>query len=261
MSLLFAICLGWGLWTWAADAPPPPAADAAPQATTTAPADNARPLRGPLRRRLGEGGPFRRDQGLLPGPGGLGGPGPRRGERPGLGPPPGSDQPLTPRDIDELMQFAHDNFPAIHDRLDRLRQKNPREFQVLVRRVYNRLRPLMDMLHDNPQAAEKAIQEHRLQMIITGLVEQYRNAKSDDERSRLKTEIQAKIRERFDRHQERIRLEIQTLRKRLDEQERQLSKREQNKEELLRKELERSLDGQPNPPPPGPDSPRPRTDE
>ena len=57
----------------------------------------------------------------------------------------------------------------------------------------------------------------------------------------------------------------QTLRKRLDEQERQLSKREQNKEALLRQELERALDGSLNPPPsqasPGVDDTKPKPKE
>jgi hypothetical protein len=254
MSTWLAVWLGWAVLNGPADDRAASAPDAAPPPTTTAPADAPIPPRGGMRLRMREGQRRRElgPQGPGPGPG----PGQFRGNRPPRqGPPPGLDQPLSPHDIDELMKFAHDNFPQIHERLDRLRRDKPREFQRIVQRIYARLRPLMDLAEDDPQVAEKAIQEHRLQMVITGLVEQYRAAKSDEERARLKAELEVRIHERFDRHQERIRLEIQALRKRLDEQERQLTKREQNKEELLRKELDRAIDGQL--PPPGPDNPPP----
>lgn len=245
MSTLLAVWLSWALLNAPADDNAAPQSDAAPQPTATAPADTSNnPQRPGARLRLREG-QRRREGQAGPGPG----PGPTRGERPlRQGPPPGPEQPLSPREVDDLMQFARDNFPQIYERLDRLRRDKPREFQRILHRVYARLGPLMDLARENPRVAEKAIQEHRLQIVITGLAEQYRAAKSDEERARLQREIETRIRDRFDRHQERIRLEIQALRKRLDDQERQLTKREQNKENVLRNELQRALDGQVPPP-------------
>lgn len=239
MSMLLAVWMGYAVFGWAADEAEQTSADARPRATATAPADGAAGPRGGLRRRVGEG-QRRRDPGPPPGPG------QRRGERPRPGPPLGADELLAPEEIGALMEFTREHFPPIYLRLERLRRVDAREFQRMLRRTHNRLKPMMDMHKANPRAAEKAIEEYRLQMVIVDLADQYRRAETDAERTRLKAEIETRIRERFDRHQERTRLVIEGLRKRLDEQERRLTERERDKETLLREELERTLKDSPS---------------
>ncbi len=236
MKMLLVVLMGCGALAWAAGDDGKSPRDATSVAPATAPADSGSYPPGGPRRRLGEG-PRPRDFGPP------GGPGPRRGERV----PPGLDEPLPPKDVDELMGFTREFFPQIHDRLDRLCRENPQEFQRMARRLYGRLKPVIELRKIDPPAAEKAIAEQHLQMEIMGLAEKYRKARSDEERTRLKGQIEARLRERFDRHQERLRLTIERLRRRLDDQERQLAERDRNKEELLRRELDRTLK---SPPPP-----------
>lgn len=231
----------------------PATVDRRPQIAASAPADDAADAaaRGGARRRLNDG-PRRRDAGGAPGAG------PRRGERVRPGPPPGGDEPLAEAEIDEIMRFAHDNFPQIFERLERLRRANPREFQRILRRIHGQFKPIMDLRQSDPKSAEKAI---HLQIAIFNLVEDFRRANSEGDKARIKSEVAARLRERFDLRQDRARQEIENLRKRLDEQERRLAEREQNKEEFLRQELERTLKGQRSrldrPSGPGPAGPRP----
>jgi len=160
---------------------------------------------------------------------------------------PVSDDPLPAAEVEELMHFARANFPQLHQRLEKLRQVKPGEFNRMLRRVGGPLRPIMEVNRRDQRLAQKMVDEYRLQMVITSLSRRCRQAKTEQERARLRAELQARIGERFDRHQERIRMEIQHLRARLDEQERRLADREKRKEELLRQEYERVLRGASNP--------------
>jgi hypothetical protein len=168
---------------------------------------------------------------------------------------PGPPEPLAPAEMDRLMKFTGEIFPPIHERLEQLRRANPQAFQTAARRIYGRLKTMMDMKQTNPAAAEKLIEDERLQMVIVGLAERYRNARSDEERALLKSEIETRLQERFDRRQKRTRALIERLRERLDEQERQLAEREQNRGELLRQEFNRMTKSSSRPLERGPNKP------
>lgn len=152
-----------------------------------------------------------------------------------------ADEPLTPDQTERMMQFARENLPNLYERLDRLRTSNPEAFRSMLRKMRGRLLPMMELKSRNPRAAERMIAEHRARLAIADLAARYRRARNDAERSRLRRQLEQRIQERFDRHQERARQEIDELRKRLDEQARQLTDREQRREELIRREIERTL--------------------
>jgi hypothetical protein len=230
MMLLLNLLAVLGLLAWTAGPTEQPHGEAAARpagetvtsgSVTTAPAGSRNEVGGP-RKKKSEGS-ARQEGGSVGAR--------RRAERKPSAPV--SDDPLPAAEVEELMHFARANFPQLHQRLEKLRQVKPGEFNRMLRR--------------DQRLAQKMVDEYRLQMVITSLSRRCRQAKTEQERARLRAELQARIGERFDRHQERIRMEIQHLRARLDEQERRLADREKRKEELLRQEYERVLRGASNP--------------
>ncbi|GMV97905.1 MAG: hypothetical protein AMXMBFR83_22580 [Phycisphaerae bacterium] len=212
-----------------------PATASEPLRAATRPAENVRrpsatrprrPLVGPLRRNA---------EAVVP-------PGPLGRREPPLGPaparPPGPDEPLSPERIDQLMRFTRENFPQVHDRLRRLREADPVAFQHMIRRTAARLQNILDAQQRDPRLAERMIEEQRIQLALADLARRYHQARTDGERERIRRQIEARLGERFERQQGRARREIENLRRRLDE-------RERNREEILRLELRRLLYGPP----------------
>jgi hypothetical protein len=152
------------------------------------------------------------------------------------------DEPLTPEQVDRIMSFTRENFPGIHERLSRLREVAPADFQQMIRRARQPLAAMLDAQTRDPQLARQMIAEQRLRMEIDELARRYQRA-SRAEQGVLREQIADRLRERFDVEQNRLRGQINQLRRRLDEQERRLEHREEQKEGLLDQELSGILQG------------------
>lgn len=169
------------------------------------------------------------------------------GRRPGatLRGPLAFEEPLSPEQVDQLMLFVRDNFPQIHDRLHRLRRVDPAAFQQIVRRLARRFQAILDTQKRDPDLARVMIEEQRLELGISELARKFHQARVEPEKMRIRNALRDLLRQRFDRRQERARREIENLRKRLDEQARRISERDQNRERILRGEMQRTLQGVP----------------
>ena len=79
-------------------------------------------------------------------------------------------------------------------------------------------------------------------MEIFALQRDYRQATSESEKASIKTALRAELVKRFGYRQQRTKLEIESLRKRLDEEAKRLEESEKNKEKLINDELQKNID-------------------
>jgi len=176
-------------------------------------------------------------------PGGhLGGP---PGNRPGGG---AGGKPLTPDEIDKLMAFTRENFPEVHDRLSRLRQRNAEAFGHMAGRVHEMFRPAMD----DPEMLERLKLGFRVERKLAELRRAYEAAETDEQRADIQTQMREQLSTRFDLRLDRLRLEIRELENRLERTRQDLAKHEQDKPGIIDDELAHLLEQPPRDPSFGP---------
>lgn len=248
MKLLTAVLIATGLCAWlAGDAvQPEPSGDDRPAdagevpAVRPAAADDSsaenRPPSPPGPRRGGKTGD-RPGRGQFNGPRGQGPFGPKF-RHPGEGP---DAKPLSPEEIDRLMEFARQNFPELHERLSHLQESNPPAFQHMINRARGPMGEILRMARDNPELAKKLIQIYRVETGLAELRRRYHHASSDQQREQTKADIRAQLEKRFDLRLKRSRFEIRMLEKRLEEAKKSLAERERDKEKFIEAELEQQL--------------------
>jgi hypothetical protein len=149
---------------------------------------------------------------------------------------------MTPTEIEELMEFAKEHFPEIYQRLNSARETDPRSFRYMIKRVGGPIYRLYRLYKHNPELAKIMIAEHKTQMEIFALQRDYRQATSETEKASIKTALHAELVKRFGFRQQRTKLEIESLRKRLEEQAKRLEESEKNKEKMINEELQRTID-------------------
>ncbi len=140
---------------------------------------------------------------------------------------------LTNDQTDRLMALAKDAFPQLHERLTIARENNPRLFRQMIVRVSRYAIPILKAKADNPELAEKMIAEHRAQMAVEELTQQYRAATDSARRDQLRIQIREQLEAKFDARLEKLRIEIRSLQRRLDDAKENLAQQERNKQKLL----------------------------
>ncbi len=251
------LVLGFAVWA-EEKAPATPAAEEEGHAVPAGPEEDRPPLAGPrpffqrlreARQRGSEGrrgaasrpyrpmddrGRFSRDRG---------GRGPMRPERD----PEMLELPeLTEESIDAFLERVEQNFPELHEKLIRLRSEDEEGFMRMAERVRNFM---IDQMGPRGRGLR---QEHFEKMReIQRKGRQYRAATTDEEKSRLKSEIRATMEGLFEDRVSHHRREIEELEARLAEMKRRIAQVEANKETLLDEQLQNVLEGRGMMPPRG----------
>lgn len=101
---------------------------------------------------------------------------------------------------------------------------------------------LMRLARDNPKEAKQLILIQKLEMQIHEVREQYRNAKTDDERNKIRTEMRGLIEQRFDARQLRLKADTDDLRRKLDEQTKRHADQEQRKQQIIDDEVGKAFE-------------------
>lgn len=140
---------------------------------------------------------------------------------------------LTNDQIDRLMMLAKESFPQLYEILASARENNPRLFQQKIVKVSRYAIPILKAKADNPELAEKMIAEQRAQMAIDELTRQYRATTKPARRDQLRIQIREQLEAKFDARLEKIRIEIRSLQRRLDDAKEHLAQQERNKQKLL----------------------------
>lgn len=168
---------------------------------------------------------------------------------------PTDDREFNPssEDIDRLLEFAREHFPEVHNQLVQTRRDDPKAFRQELNRLGPHMMNLIRLSRDNPKEAEQLIRVQKREIQIIETRQRYRAARSEDQRSTIRSELRRLIEEKFDARQQRLKSEIDNLRLRLEEQTRRYTEQAQRRQQIIEDELGRS----PEPPRSSPRGPRP----
>ena len=176
---------------------------------------------------------------------------PRHGEHPRFGHRAGPHGDLDPKQMEEFMEFAREEFPLLYERIKQAREKHPRGWGPKMAGPFGQqMRKMIELRRENPELAKKIFAQHRNEMEIGDLHRQYREARTPEEKNAIAKEIRSHLETGFDLRLERLKLEIAQLEKRLKEARQNLADQEQNKATVIDKHHQKLLSSnKPLPPP------------
>ncbi len=146
---------------------------------------------------------------------------------------------LDAKAIEELIAFAREHFPEHAERLQALREEDPRAFRRVAGRVFPRLRHMKALYDRDPQGLGRlVIEDHKLDMQIRDLARRYREA-PPAERAALGEELRGVLDRQWAVRQERRGLELGELEKRLAEQRARLADRAARRAEMVQQQFDR----------------------
>ncbi len=151
------------------------------------------------------------------------------------------DEPMSPEQVAELMDFTKKEFPKLHRRLVSVRETDPVMFRRMIRRVRGPVSEIVRIQHHDPKAARRLIDAHRIEIDLTEFQSRYRAATSDAQREQLKSEMRELVAKRCELRLERLKDEVTGLEKRLEDAKQEMAKREKDKDQIIDQELNRLL--------------------
>lgn len=158
---------------------------------------------------------------------------------------------LPPEMVDWVMEFVKDKFPERHDRLAALRERNPRKFQQLLRRIVPVMREYTIIRERNAELAETLITEYRNQQQLDELSRAYRDAAKEPEKQKqIETQMEPLVRKQLEGLRDRVAFRLEDFERRLQDQQQRLAEQrarfEQEKarfEEHVANRLQQIKDG------------------
>jgi len=195
-------------------------------------------------------------------------PGPSSGAQPGgpmgkFGRPGHGDVLLTAEEKKELLVFAQKHFPTLYEQL---RQESSADIHPYgrMRRLIWPLVKMMRLAKYDPEFAEIVINEHKVEMELAKLRQEYQEFPFASVRERIKDQIRQLLEKRFDLRQRRLEQEIRGLQQRLERAREQLLRQQQDKPQQIDAQMDEfvnNLDHQSpwreDPPPPEGPPPKP----
>lgn len=163
--------------------------------------------------------------------------GPPRGEMPSM-------EPLTPEQIDEAVEVMRQISPWWADRVEEARKEDEQRFVNMVTRAYPRLRQFLDLKRHDPPLYELKITEARLDSQSRRLSWELFEAQRDNQTKKaeqLKGELLGVLAEQFDATQAARQHEINTLKARLAELEKELDEHRREREQLIQERYDELL--------------------
>jgi len=147
--------------------------------------------------------------------------------------------PLSPQEKDELIAFIKQHFPEMHRRLQRFQQADPVRHGQALRRMAEPVLRMMRVSKTNPELAEIMMAEHRVEMELFELQNAWGRPRSEAERESRQERLRMLVGKRFDLRQKRLEMEIQEMRKRLDQAMARLYQQSADRAEIVEAETRR----------------------
>jgi hypothetical protein len=147
----------------------------------------------------------------------------------------------TPERIERAMKFLQEQYPTLYERLNELREQDPRAFHRQLGHIMPRMPELMNIIDTDPQLGKLIIDEHRLEMDIRDAIVTYRQTKDDAE----KDHIRDLISKQFDVRQEKLKLMIANLERELQRKKQYLSEQAGRKDQVVERDLQRRIEPPP----------------
>ncbi|MEO1237836.1 MAG: hypothetical protein AAFX76_13700, partial [Planctomycetota bacterium] len=121
---------------------------------------------------------------------------------------------LTDEQVDAALEIVGRLYPELSERLETLREEDPRKLRQTLQRRFPRVRFLVNLQDRDPAMFELRISDLTLERQTRELAERLRAARDGDDRDAVRTlrdEIEAKVAEHFDVRQSIRQREIELL--------------------------------------------------
>ena len=154
---------------------------------------------------------------------------------------PGIFRDATDQDISDVLQFAQQHLPMLHEALQQMRESEPVRFRALCRRLRFEIGQLKALQKADQAAFQKALEEKRLQFLARNTADRLRAAQDPAERERLRTQLRETVGKLFDAELATREAHIRLLEKKLEEIRAELRQRANQREALVQNRLEEMI--------------------
>ena len=121
------------------------------------------------------------------------------------------------------------------------KEKRPQAYQLAISRAYRQKRRLDGMKEDNPEQYKKFLEEKQMEAKSRTLAKQYQRSNEENERERIKEELSMLLDKLFEYRQMNRQLELERLEKRITELKINMSKRLEQKDQIIELRLKKLL--------------------
>ena len=156
--------------------------------------------------------------------------------------PPHPPFAMGPEAEKEALDFLQIIAPFRVEELQALKQVNPPEFQQRVREILDVKHRLDFAKKNDPQRYELMLQETRMEQETQQRGEQYRRARTDEEKNRIGQELQQLLDRLFDVKEKNKELEIKRLEEQLAKLKNTIAERKKNKSQIVAARMEELTD-------------------
>ncbi|MCC6580819.1 MAG: hypothetical protein IT440_10290 [Phycisphaeraceae bacterium] len=151
-------------------------------------------------------------------------PGPRRG--------PMGNEPLSPDEREQALRLLEDVNPELGDKIKLWRDINPERVDQVLAGIQPRLRPLMALQQSDPQLYDLKVQDLRLETQTRRLASSVRHASAENAPA-LRQQLKTVVTQHFDLRQQIRQRELENLRRRIDDLQKQIETRRDARDELI----------------------------
>lgn len=152
------------------------------------------------------------------------------------------DRPLTEGQLDQALEVMRRIDPPMADRLEQLRDQDPKAAIRMLERRFPKVRDLIFLGKRDPQMLEFRIEQLRLARSIRRLISRYRQARSEnqaEQAERIEADLVESLEQRFDQQQGMRRAQIHKLEQRVEGLRHKLEEQSENKPRIIQQQLER----------------------
>jgi DNA repair exonuclease SbcCD ATPase subunit len=140
------------------------------------------------------------------------------------------------KEIEEVMAFLKNNLPELHERMERLRETNKRRFHMMMRRMWPRMRDLMNL----PQEVRQAhIRDSQLKIKVFRAARNLQEADTTEQKNKYRKQLQKLLAEQFDVEQKVRQYRLKQLEEQLDHLKKNLEQREKDRDKIIADRLKR----------------------
>ena len=146
---------------------------------------------------------------------------------------------FTPEELDTAREFARKNFPSFYEMYSRLPENGPMRMNMSQRMV-GRYRNMMRMQEQNPELYDTMLSQARLEDEAIGYAREMRNGKTETAKAEAESKLRKTVAQIIDKNLSARQQHIEKLRAMLAEQERQLKDDQDNKDQIIAQQIDRT---------------------
>ncbi len=141
---------------------------------------------------------------------------------------------------ERILRYLEENRPEVFEKLTRLKERSPEEYQRGLRRFGGRIRGkrfLEDLKREDPERYEKVARIKALERESRQLAGKYREINDPEEKETIKADLKDLLSKLFDLRQEEREVEMKRLERKLERLQEDIVRRRENKELIVNRRL------------------------